>query len=78
MRNETLKNKERKDAYLKAKKELEESIIVDKHALMDKIRKEIDKFEKGLSDECDAYNIAYGEGILKGLNTALYIIEESQ
>ena len=78
MSNESLKEEKKHEAYLKAKKELEESIIVDKHALMDKIRKEIDKVEKELNDECDAYNIAYGEGILKGLNTALYIIEESQ
>lgn len=76
MSNKTLE--ERKESYLKAKKELEESIIVDKHALINKVRKEIDKTEKDLNEECDAYNISYGEGILKGLNIALYIIETSQ
>ena len=76
MSNKTLE--ERKESYLKAKKESEESIIVDKHALIKKVRKEIDKTEKDLNEECDAYNISYREGILKGLNIALDIIEKSQ
>lgn len=45
---------------------------------MSSIGKEIDKFEKACCEECDPYNIAYTEGIVKGLYIALGIVEKSK
>ena len=81
---ETAKEMAKKEPYSEHQKRCADSVsnfpspILHRSALMSSIEKEIDKFEKECYDECDPYNIAYGEGILKGLNTALYIIEESQ
>lgn len=54
------------------------SPILHRSALMSSIEKEIDKFEKECCNECDPYNIAYGEGIVKGLYIALGIVEKGK
>lgn len=52
--------------------------ILNRTTLMSSIEKEIDKFEKECCNECDPYNIAYGEGIVKGLYIALGIVEKGK
>ena len=74
----------KKEPYSEHQKRYADSVsnfpspILHRSALMSSIEKEIDKFEKECYDECDPYNIAYGEGIVKGLYIALGIVEKGK